>query len=154
KPVTILLPFGAGGGMDLFLRPLAQRYSELWGSPVIVDYKPGASSIIGTEYVVKAAPDGHTLLASSSALVLNPSLYRKLPYDTMRDLVAVAGYIRDAYGIAVTPSLPANNMKELIDLAKAKPGDLTYASVGIGTSAHLVVEMLQSAAGIKLNHIP
>lgn len=154
KPVQIILPFAAGGGMDIFLRPLAQRFSEMWGRPVIVDYKTGASGIIGTEYVVRSAPDGYTLLASSSSLTINPFLFPKLTFDALKDLVPVSGLIRDPFGLAVSPRLPVNNVKELIVLAKTRPTPLSYATFGIGSPVHLVMELLQSLAGIKLNHIP
>jgi tripartite-type tricarboxylate transporter receptor subunit TctC len=154
KPVVVILPFAAGGGMDNFLRPLAQRFTEAWGRPVIVDYRTGASGNIGSEHVVRSAPDGYTLLASSSSLTINAFLYPKLGFDALKDLVPVSGLIRDPFGIAVSPGLSINTVPELVALAKSKPGQLSYATFGIGSPVHLLMEMLQSASGIRLNHIP
>jgi tripartite-type tricarboxylate transporter receptor subunit TctC len=132
----------------------AQRLNQTLGQQVIVESKPGANGTIGTHYVAKAPADGYTLLASDPQLVNSPSLYRKLPYDPLKDLVPVAGLATADHALAVNPSLPIKNVKDLIDLAKAKPGELTYASIGVGSTQHLEMEMLQSMAGIKLNHIP
>jgi tripartite-type tricarboxylate transporter receptor subunit TctC len=153
KQIFLVLPYPAGGGMDSFTRALAARMSEDWRQPVLIDNRPGANAIIGTDLVVKAPPDGYTLLVTDPSLVINPGLYR-LPYNSMTQLTAVASLVAVDQVLAVNPSLPARSAKEFIDLAKAKPGELSYGSLGIGSSAHLAGELLQQLAGIKLNHIP
>src|SRR6185503_15329093 len=140
KPVVFVVPFASGGGMDSLSRAITQRLSLLWEQPVLVDFRPGANGIIGTDYVVRAVPDGYTLLVSSGGLLLNAVLFNKLPYDPAKDLAAVAGLVQHPFGLAVGPSIPITSMKELIELAKSKPGAVSYATFGIGSSAHLVME--------------
>lgn len=154
KPVTLVVGFALDGAIDALLRSFAQSLSGTWGHPAVVESRPGASGIIANEYVARAAPDGYTLLVSTSSLTLNALLYSKLPYDTMKDLTPIGGLLRTYGGIAVAPSLAVNNLKDLIELARAKPGLLSYATFGIGTAPHLIMERLQSAAKIRLNHIP
>lgn len=139
--------------MDSFTRALAARMSEDWRQPVLIDNRPGANAIIGTEYVVKASADGYTLLVSDPSLVINPGLY-KLPYNPVTQLTAVASLVAVDQVLAVNPSLPVRNIKEFVDLARQRPGQISYASLGRGSSAHLTVELLQQLAGIKLHHIP
>lgn len=153
KPVTLVVPFALAAEIDALIRAFAQRYSEAWGNPAVLDFKPGANGIIGTEYVTKAAPDGYVLLVSSSSLLMN-SLYTKLPYDPARDLAPIAGFIKTSFVLAAGPSLQASSLNDLIEVAKSKPGQLSYATYGIGSNVHLVMEMLQAGRGIKLNHIP
>lgn len=153
KPVSLVVPYSAGGGADTLARALAQRLSETWGQQVLVVNKPGANTAIGAEYVAKSAPDGYTLLMIETALVINPSLYAKLPYDPFRDFAPVTGLVAVSQALVVNPAVPAKNLQELIQLAKTKPGEMSYASFGLGSTGHLNMEMLQQMAGIKLNHI-
>src|SRR6185436_11956259 len=122
KPVFIVIPYAGGTGLDSLVRAVGQRMSENLRQPVVVENKPGANSIIGTEYVAKSAPDGYTLLLSTPALINNPSLYQKLNYDPFRDFAAVSGLVTTTIALAVHPGVPARNLKELLELAKAKPG--------------------------------
>jgi tripartite-type tricarboxylate transporter receptor subunit TctC len=154
KPVTLVVGFALDGAIDALVRSVAQSLSATWGHPAVVESRPGASGIIANEYVARAAPDGHTLLISTQSLTLNALLYGKLPYDTMKDLTPIAGLIRTYGGIAVRPTLAVNNLRDLIELARAKPGQLTYATFGIGTAPHLIMERIQSAEKISLNHVP
>jgi tripartite-type tricarboxylate transporter receptor subunit TctC len=154
RPVRIVMPFTAGGATDLLARVLGQKLTERWGQQVIVDNKPGAGTIVASEYTAKAPPDGYTLLFVTTAFAINPGLYRKLPYDTLADFAPVILISSSANALVAHPSLPANSVRELIRLAKARPGELAYASAGSGTAAHVSVELLQTMAGIKLEHIP
>jgi tripartite-type tricarboxylate transporter receptor subunit TctC len=154
KTVHIVVTTAAGGGLDALCRATAQRLSEAWGQPVVVENRAGAGSIIGYEYVAKAAPDGYTVLCSGPSQVTNSIVSSKLPYDPDRDFAPITGLVATILALVVNPSFPATNIRELIALAKTKPGQLTYGSFGIGTSGHLITEMFQSQAGIKLIHIP
>jgi tripartite-type tricarboxylate transporter receptor subunit TctC len=155
KPVFIVVPYSAGGGFDVFFRAVGQAMSPGLGQQVQIDNRAGANGIIGAEYVVKSAPDGYTVLATSDSAVINSVLYSKLPYDLLKDLTAVTTLgMNPGHVLLAHPSVPVNNIGELIALAKAKPGQLTYASFGVGSSYHLAMELFQSLAGIKLNHIP
>lgn len=156
KPVFVVLPYSAGGGQDIYARALAQRLTEVWGQPAQIENRVGANGIIGTEYVAKAAPDGYTLLFSDTgSMVLTPLLYKgKIAYEVSRDFLPVAGVATNSYGLVVSPKLPVKTMKELIELAKAKPNRVSYATFGIGSTVHLATEMVQSMSGITLNHIP
>jgi tripartite-type tricarboxylate transporter receptor subunit TctC len=154
KTVTIVVPNPPGGAIDVQARVYAQFLQQLWGGkPVIVDYKPGAGTAIGMEYVAKSAPDGHTIGMVVTPMVILPAL-RKLPYDTLTDLapVTMTGY--SSIMIAGSPNLQANNLKEVIELAKKNPGKLTYASPGSGSSMHLAGELLKQEAGIDMLHVP
>jgi tripartite-type tricarboxylate transporter receptor subunit TctC len=153
KPVHLVVPYSAGGGADTLARALAQRLSETWGQQVLVENKPGANTAIGAEYVARSAPDGYTVLLIETALVINPSLYAKLPYDPFRDFAPVVGLVAISQALVVHPGVPAKNLPELIQLANTKPGEMSYASFGLGSTGHLNMEMLQQMAGIKLNHI-
>jgi tripartite-type tricarboxylate transporter receptor subunit TctC len=153
KPVFLVLPYTAGGGMGNFVVAIAQRMSESWGQQVHVDYRPGANAIIGTQHVVKSSPDGYTLLISDPSLI-NNALLRKLAYDPIKDLAPVIPVVRTDYALSVAPSLGASNVKEFLAIAKAKPGYINFASLGNGSTAHLAAEMLQLMAGVTLNHIP
>jgi tripartite-type tricarboxylate transporter receptor subunit TctC len=154
KTVTIVVPNPPGGAIDVQARVYAQYLQQLWGGkPVIVDYKPGAGTAIGMEYVAKSAPDGHTIGMVVTPMVILPAL-RKLPYDTLTDLapVTMTGY--SSIMIAGSPNLQANNLKEVIELARKNPGKLTYASPGSGSSMHLAGELLKQEAGIDMLHVP
>jgi len=153
KPIRLIVPLAAGGPSDTMARTLAQKLGEVVKQNVIVDNRPGASGIIGTELVAKSPPDGYTLLLVSSAISINPGLFRKLPYDTLKDLTAVSLLAGAPYMLAVHPSLPVKNVKQLIALAKARPGELNHASGGSGTGPHLGMEVFMQRTGIKVVQI-
>ncbi len=154
KPVRIVVPFAAGGTSDTIARVFAQKFTETWKQPVLVDNRPGAGTLIGTELVAKAAPDGYTLLLSSPGHAIMPSIYTKLAFDPVNDFVAVS-QITSLYQVLVAhPSVRADSLKELIALAKSQPGKLNYGHSGIGAATHLVGEMLRIAAGIPVVAIP
>ncbi len=154
KPVRIVVPYSAGGGIDALIRAIGQRLYEAWGQPALVENKPGASGIIGAEYVAKSAADGYTLLVTEASLLLNSILHGKLPYDSVKDFAPVTQLVIVHHVLAVNSTLPAKNIRELIELAKTKPGELSYASYGTGSVAHLEMELFQAMAGIRLVHIP
>ena len=154
RPVRLVVPFSAGGATDAVARLLAQRLGAAWQQPVIVDNKPGAGTVLGTDYVAKAPPDGYTFGMVVSAHAINPSLRPKLPYDTLKDFAAVSEIGVQHMVIAANPAFPANNLAELIALAKKEPGQIGYASSGSGTALHLGMEMLKTQAGIDLLHVP
>ncbi|HTO51630.1 MAG TPA: tripartite tricarboxylate transporter substrate binding protein [Burkholderiales bacterium] len=156
KPVRIVVSYPPGGPVDVLARPLAEGLQKAWGgNPVIVENKPGANAIIGTDYVAKQPADGHTLLlANDPSLSSNQYLFSKLPYDPVKDLVPVATIATTTLILLVPASLPANNLRELIAMAKKDPGKLTYGSIGPGSVTHLDAEAFASAAGIKLTHVP
>src|SRR3979490_1679832 len=154
RPIRMIVPYTAGGYTDLMARLAGQKISEALGQPLVFENKPGANAILGTEAVAKAAPDGYTIGTVIAAHAVNATLNPKLPYDTLKDftyvsLMSVAPLIMIAH-----PSLPANNVKELIALAKARPGQLNFASSGVGAAAHLTMEMFKSRVGIDMLHIP
>ena len=155
RPVRIVVPTSPGGATDSFSRAIAQRLAEGWGQPVVVENRPGANQIIGADYVAKSAPDGYTLLVSdASSFVMNPHLYRKLPYDGLRGFTPITVLVRFPWVIAVHPSVPANTFPELVKLAKARPGLLSYGSFGLGSSAHISVDYLKRLTGIDIVHVP
>jgi tripartite-type tricarboxylate transporter receptor subunit TctC len=154
KPIRFIVPYAAGGNADIMARIIGQRLSEATGQPVVIDNRPGANSIIGTEMVVRAAPDGYTGLIVASGHAVNPSLVQKLPYDTLKDLAPVTLVGSTPLLVAAHATLPANNVKELIALAKAHPGELNYASSGNGSPANLAGALLNVMAGITLVHVP
>lgn len=155
RPIRLVVPFPPGGGVDIVGRLVGKRLSEALGQPVIIDNKPGAGAIIGSEFVAKSAPDGYTLLmGSASALTINQSLYKTLPYDPAAHFVAV-GLVANTPGVlAVNPKVPANTLQDLIRLAKAKPGKMTYASSGNGNFQHLLAELFKAETGIDILHVP
>jgi len=154
RNVTLVVPNPPGGAIDIQARIYAQKLQERWGQPVVVDYKPGAGTLLGMEYVAKSAPDGHTLGMAVTPLVILPALREKMPYDTLKDLAPVTMTGVSSILIAASPTLPAGNLAELIALAKKQPGKLTYASPGLGSSMHLAGELLKLEAGIDLLHVP
>ncbi len=155
KPIRVVVPFAPGGPSDIFVRAIGPRLTEAWGQPVVVDNRGGAGGVIGIEVVTRASPDGYTLLlGASGALVINPALNPKLPYDSFKDLAPITRVVINPQLLALHPSLAANNVQELIQIARAKPGQINYASVGTGSSPHLGMEMLKAMAGIDLTHIP
>ena len=154
RPIRMVVPYTPGGYTDLMARLVGQKISEALGQPIVFENKPGANAIIGTDVVAKAAPDGYTFGTVIAAHAVNATLNPKLPYDTLKDftyvsLMSVAPLIMIAH-----PSLPANNVKELVALAKSKPGQLNFASSGVGAAAHLTMEMFKSRTGIEMQHIP
>ena len=154
RPVRLISPLLAGGATDAIVRPIAARLAELWGQPVLVENKPGGGTIIGTQAVATAQPDGHTFGVVISAFTINPSLHGDLPYDTFKDITPIT-QIGNVTGVLVAhPSFPANTVAELISLAKAKPGSISYATLGIGTAAHIISELLKLRKGIDMVHIP
>ncbi len=154
KPVRIIVPFAAGGPADNYARYMAQQLQGVLGQPFIVEDKPGAGSIIGTDFVAKAAPDGYTLLMMSNAQTVNESLVPSKPYALLRDFVGVAPVNYSDLVLVVHPRIPAANVQELIALAKARPGQMNYASSGTGTPYHMAGELFKYMAGIDITHIP
>lgn len=155
KPVRLIVPFPPGGGSDAVGRVIAQKLAERLGQQVVVDNRAGAGGSIGTEQAVRAAPDGYTMvLASTSEIAINPSLYSRLSYDTVKDLVAVAQVATTPMVVIVTPSLPARSMQDLVALARAKPGSINVASAGLGTITHLASELFRSTNQITWTHVP
>ncbi len=155
KPVRMVVPFPPGGATDILGRVVGQKLGEYMGQPVVIENRGGAGGNIGAELVAKSAPDGYTVLFSTSGvIVVNPSLYRKMPYDPVRDFAPVAMAATHGNLLLVHPSLPVRSTKELIALAKAKPGQLNYGSGGIGTSPHLAAELFKVMTGAELVHIP
>jgi tripartite-type tricarboxylate transporter receptor subunit TctC len=154
KPVRVIVPFGAGGPADIYARFLAQRLQEPLGQSFVVDDRPGAGSIIGTDLVAKSAADGYTLLLMSNTHTVNESLVPKKPFALMKDFVPIAPVNYSDLVLVVHPSLPTKSIKELIALAKAKPNGLNYASSGTGTPYHMAGELFKSMAGVQIVHIP
>ena len=154
KPVRLVLPYPPGGGSDTIARPLAQRLTESLGQQVVVDNRGGGSGTIGMEHAAKAPADGHTMLINNISLAINVSLRPKLPYDTLRDLAPVTLLGRQPNVLVVHPSLPARSIRELLDLARAKPRQLNYGSGGVGTASHLATELLKLMTNVEMVHIP
>lgn len=154
KPIKIVVPYTPGGPTDIPARLVGQKLAELLGQPVIIENKPGAGGNIGADAVAKASADGYTLLLVTTGHAINPALYPKLTYDLTMDLVAVSQLTSSPMVVVVNTSLGANSIKDLIGLAKAKPGTLNFASAGNGASTHLAPELFSMMAGIKMNHIP
>lgn len=155
RPVRIVAPVPAGSGVDIYTRAIAQKLTETWDQQVIVDNRPGANGIIGVEQITRAKPDGYTMLAAfTSLLVINPHVYKALPYDVQRDLAPVMQTVTNGIALVVHPQLPARTPKELVALAKARPNEVLYASAGVGNVSHLSAELLASETGIRLTHVP
>ena len=155
KPIRMIVPSAPGSGPDIMARAIGQKLTEALGQAIVIDDKPGAGGIIGSEAAAKAAPDGYTLIMSNAgAHTVNPSLYAKLPYDPIKDFAPVTLVALAPNILIVHPTLPVRNIKELIALAKAKPGELTFGSGGNGSTAHLSGEMFKTMAGINIVHIP
>lgn len=154
RPVKLVVPFAAGGPTDTVARLIAIQLQATWKQPVVIDYKPGAGTTLGTNVVAKSPPDGYTLGMAISAHTINPSLVPNLPYDTLKDLTGVSQVAQAHFGLFAHPSLPVNTMPELIAYAKQNPEKLSYATPGAGTGTHLAGEMLSHMAGIKMVHVP
>ena len=155
KPIRLVVHFPAGGPTDLVARTVGQKLTEAWGQQVIVDNRPGAGGVVGVENVVRAAPDGYTLLfATGGSMSIAPAMGSKLPYNVFTDLAPIGLLVINPQILVLHPSVPANSVRDLIKLAKSKPGQINYASVGPGSPNHLGMEMLKSMTGIDLVHIP
>lgn len=154
RPVHLIVPNAPGGAIDILARTLSVHLQPFWGQPVVVEYKPGAGTVLGTDHVAKSAPDGHTLGMVITGHVINPSLRPNMPFDTVKDLSGVTLLGIAHILISATPSFEANNIAELIALAKKQPGKISYASPGSGSSMHLAGELLKTLSGIDLLHIP
>jgi tripartite-type tricarboxylate transporter receptor subunit TctC len=154
RPIRLVNPYTPGGSVDFFCRTVAQKASESLGQRVIVDNRPGAGTNIGTEIVVRAQPDGYTLLCNSSAIAINPTLYGKLPFDPVKELTTVAFVSQSPVLLVVYPGLPVKSVGELLNLARAKPGELRFASSGIGSTIHLALEQFKYMAKVDITHVP
>jgi tripartite-type tricarboxylate transporter receptor subunit TctC len=154
KPVRVVVPSSAGGGTDIVARIIAPRLSERLGQQIVIDNRPGAGTMIGIEVAAKSPPDGYTLLVAPSTLALNPAVYKKVPYDALRDFAPITQIVGSTSIIVVHPSIPVKTVKELIAFARARPGQMNYASAGSGTYPHMTMELFNSTAGVKMVHIP
>jgi len=152
-PVKIVIPFPPGGPTDTVGRLLAQKLQDTWGQPVLIDYKPGAGTAIGADFVAKSAPDGHTIGFVNSSFAVNPTLRKKLPYDTQKDLVGVTQLFNMQLALVARTDAPFNNLKELIQFARKNPGKLNYGTPGAGSTTHLGAELLKREAGFDMQHI-
>jgi len=154
RPIRMIIPFSGGGGLDITARQIGAWLTDRWGQPVVVDNRPGAATIVGTEIASKAAPDGHTLLFITTTFAINPSLYGKLPYDPVRDFTPLIQLTAQPNIVVVSAASPWQSVKDMIAAARARPGDLTYASPGAGSAPHLSAELMRSMAKIDLIHVP
>ena len=154
KPIRLMVPFSAGGPVDIFARSLTPRMAETLGQPIVVDNRGGAGSVLGTEAVARAAPDGYSLLMVSASFVMNPALVRKLPYDSVRDFAFITVLAEVPSAIVVHPSLPVRSVQELIALARKRPGDLAYSSPGYAALGHMAAEYLNALSGTRMLHVP
>ena len=154
KPMRIIVPFPPGGGTDKLARMMAIRFTSTLGQPVVVDNRGGAGGVVGTEFVAKAPPDGHTLLVTTSAFVMGAAMRTRLPYDSIKDIAPVTIIAISPSLLIVHPSLPVRSVKELIAFAKVNPGRLNYGSTGAGAPYHIATEMLKSMAGVDITHVP
>lgn len=154
KPIRMVVPYSPGGNTDVFARLIAQRLTLAWGQSVVVDNRAGGNTLIGTELVARSIPDGYTIMLTTLTFTVSPSLYKKLPYDTLKDFTPITLAVMLPNVLVVHPSVPAKSLKELIQHVRANPGKLNYASTGSGSSPHLSMELLKTMAGIDLVNIP
>ena len=155
KPIRVVIGFPAGGPLDQHARLLSDRLQQVLGQPIVIDYKAGAGGTVGAQEVMKAAPDGYTLmLANTGVMVINPGLYTRLPYSTLKDFTPIARTAMQPLALLVNPKVPANNLKEFMDYVRARPGQVNYGSAGNGGISHLVPEMFKTATGLFMVHIP
>ena len=154
RPIRLVVPQSAGGSTDLVARPLAQRVAEAMKTSVVVDNRPGAGSIVGSDIAAKAPPDGYTLLAVAASFTMSPSLYKKLPFDPLKDFAPISLLSSLPNILVVHPAQPVKSLKDLVALAKAQPGKLNYSSSGVATGTHMSMELLKHMSGISLTHIP
>jgi tripartite-type tricarboxylate transporter receptor subunit TctC len=154
RPIRVIVPFPPGGPTDMIARAVGTKLTERWGQPVLVENKPGGSTIIGVDFVVKSPPDGYTLLLGSNSLSLNRFLVAKVPYDVDRDIAPIILVAKISNALVVHPSVPVNNLNEFLAYARANPNKLTYGSTGQGTATHLFAELFSMMTGVKMVHIP
>ncbi len=154
QPIRVIIPYAAGGTSDIIARTMSDEVSKRLGQPFTIENRGGGATQIGTSAVAKADPDGHTILLVANTFMINPSLFKTLPYDSLKDLTPITYAGVTPHTVVVTNDLPAKNLKELLDLAKAKPGTINYGSVGIGTSFHLGTEELKKLSGTNMVHVP
>jgi tripartite-type tricarboxylate transporter receptor subunit TctC len=154
QPIRFIVPYAAGGGVDMVARAVGPTLSERLGQPVVIDNRGGAGGNIGTELAARAEPNGYTIVMGAAALAINTSLYRKLPFDPVKDFVPISLISATPNILAVHPTIPAKSVRQLIQLAKAKPGSLNYGSAGNGTTSHLALELFKTMAGVEIVHIP
>jgi tripartite-type tricarboxylate transporter receptor subunit TctC len=154
KPIRVIVPSSPGGGLDFVARAVGQQLSQAWGHSVVIDNRAGAGGTLGPDLVARAAPDGYTLLIVSASFAVNPAVYPKLPYDTLKDFAPITQATTQSQALVAHPSVAARNVKELIAVAKAKPGALNYSSPGEGTLSQLAFEVFKLAAGVNIVHIP
>ncbi len=154
RPIRVIVPQSPGASTDLTARLIARSLSDAWKQPVVVDNRPGAGTIIGTELVVRAAPDGHTLMVVASGITVNPSMHKRMPYDTERDLAPVSQLTRFSNLLAAHPSFAGKNLQDVLAMAKARPGTINFASAGLASGTHMSMELLKAMTGIDLVHIP
>ncbi|TWO73105.1 tripartite tricarboxylate transporter substrate binding protein [Caenimonas sedimenti] len=155
KPIRLVIGFPAGGPLDQHARLLAERLQAVLGQPIVIDYKAGAGGTVGAQDVMKAPADGYTLmLANTGVMVINPALYSKLPYQTLRDFTPIARSAMQPLALLVNPKVPANSLKEFMDYARTRPGQVNYGSAGNGGISHLVPEMFKTSTGLFMVHIP
>lgn len=153
KPIKIIVPFAPGGSVDVLARVVGQKLQDSWGQPVVVESRPGASTLIGTTAAAKAAPDGYTLVISVSNHTTNPAMREKMPYDTLKDFRPISLMARTPVVVYANPQFPANDLTALVALAKAKPGTVTFGSAGTGSMTHLTAELLKQSAGVDMTHV-
>ncbi|MCC7485917.1 MAG: tripartite tricarboxylate transporter substrate binding protein [Burkholderiales bacterium] len=155
RPIRVIVPQAAGAGSDIVVRAIVQRIPETWGQALVVDNRAGANGIIGIELAAQAKPDGYTLLYGyTSALTINPSVYKSLPYNTLRDFAPVTQTVANTIALVTHPSLPARNVKELVALTRARPGEIYYGSAGVGNQTHLAAELFLVESGLRMLHVP
>ena len=154
KMVRIVVPFAAGGNTDFTARSIGTKLTEVLGQPFVIDNRPGASTNIGSEMIAKSAPDGYNLLMGGAANAINVAVLAKVPFDLLHDLTPIVLCVKGANVLSIHPSLPTKTLSELLSLAKSRPGQLNYASSGVGSSNHMAAELLKYMAGININHIP
>ncbi len=155
RPIRLVVPYAPGGGADAVARIVAKRVSESLGQPIVVENRGGAGSILGTDMVAKAAPDGYTLLLGQSGPIsINPAVYKTLPYDPVKDFVPISMTTAYPYILVIHPDTPARSLQEFVALARSRPGAMNYGTTGVGAANHLVAELFNSKAGLKMTHIP
>jgi len=154
RPIHVIVPFPPGGAVDPIARSITPKLEEAWGQPVVVDNKPGAATIVGSDFVAKAAPDGYTVILVATSFTVNPSAYSKLPFDPVKDFAPISLVSRLPNMLVVNSKLPVNSVKELIEYLKARPGQVNFSSIGYGSTQHLAGELFKSVAGVNMVHVP
>ena len=154
RPVKLVVPSSAGSGPDVLARTVGNKLSERWGQPVVIENKPGASTIIGNDFVAKSAPDGYTLSVTPHSVAITPALYKSIPYDPLKDLVPISNVAVASMVLVVNPSFPATTLAEYVTYVKAHPGKLSYGSAGAGTTHHIMMELFKYVAALDMVHVP